>query len=81
MEAAIEDPDDAQWWQRAFAAKYHGEGSFGKGDWDMLLGHCQVSDFCIGGGKGDVDLGDGDADLRGLGGCGYSDGLFCGGVD
>ncbi len=42
MQSDWKDPDDAQWWLRAFRAKYHNEGSFGNQDWDKLLGHCQV---------------------------------------
>ncbi|KAM4054403.1 phosphatidylinositol-4-phosphate 5-Kinase domain-containing protein [Hirsutella rhossiliensis] len=29
-------------WIRAYEAKYAGKGSFGKADWDHLLGHCQA---------------------------------------
>ena len=29
-------------WQDAFAAKFDGEGEFGKEQWDQLLGHCQA---------------------------------------
>jgi hypothetical protein len=29
-------------WQDAFAAKFDGEGEFGREQWDQLLGHCQA---------------------------------------
>lgn len=31
-------------WSDALAAKYDGEGTFGKEQWDQLLGHCQVKE-------------------------------------
>jgi hypothetical protein len=34
--------DDAQWFNRANDAKHFGIGTFGKEDWDKLLGDCQV---------------------------------------
>ncbi|KAI1609008.1 hypothetical protein EDD37DRAFT_135814 [Exophiala viscosa] len=37
---------DCDMWKEAFHAKYHGRGSFGKEQWDQLLGHCSaVTDF------------------------------------
>lgn len=33
---------DGPLWTRALRAKYLGEGSFTKEDWDILLGHCQA---------------------------------------
>lgn len=37
---------DCDMWMEAFNAKYHGKGSFGKEQWDQLLGHCgAVTDF------------------------------------
>ncbi|KIV82648.1 hypothetical protein PV11_04744 [Exophiala sideris] len=37
---------DCDMWKEAFDAKYHGRGSFGKEQWDQLLGHCSaVTDF------------------------------------
>ncbi|KAG9235549.1 hypothetical protein BJ875DRAFT_440225 [Amylocarpus encephaloides] len=42
MQSVIVDPDDAQWWYRAFDAKYEGKGKFEKEEWDQLLGHCQA---------------------------------------
>jgi hypothetical protein len=43
MSASIENPMDCLMWQAAFAAKYDGIGTFGRKEWDQLLGHCQVS--------------------------------------
>lgn len=33
---------DGHLWVRALKAKYAGEGTFTKADWDRLLGHCQA---------------------------------------
>jgi hypothetical protein len=38
----IENPPDSDMWVEAFEAKFEGKGTFGKQDWDQLLGHCQV---------------------------------------
>ncbi len=48
MDSVFENPPDADMWQEAFAAKYHGKGKkFERKDWDQLLGHCQVWEvFC-----------------------------------
>ena len=43
MSASVENPLDCLLWQQAFAAKYDGIGTFGRHEWDQLLGHCQVS--------------------------------------
>ncbi|KAF4635237.1 hypothetical protein G7Y89_g2870 [Cudoniella acicularis] len=46
MSASVENPLDCLLWQQAFAAKYDGIGTFGRQEWDQLLGHCQaVSDW------------------------------------
>ncbi|KAL1635398.1 hypothetical protein SLS56_001823 [Neofusicoccum ribis] len=42
MCASTENPPDCLMWSDALAAKYDGEGTFGKEQWDQLLGHCQV---------------------------------------
>ncbi|TVY18194.1 hypothetical protein LARI1_G003136 [Lachnellula arida] len=42
MSASVENPLDCLLWQQAFAAKYDGAGTFGKCEWDQLLGHCQA---------------------------------------
>lgn len=42
MSASVENPPDCLMWQDAFAAKYDGEGTFGREQWDQLLGHCQA---------------------------------------
>jgi hypothetical protein len=42
MSASVENPPDCIMWQDAFAAKYDGIGTFGREDWDQLLGHCQA---------------------------------------
>ncbi|KAK4952563.1 hypothetical protein LTR10_009369 [Elasticomyces elasticus] len=42
MSASVENPADCRLWDRAFAAKYDNRGTFGKEDWDQLLGHCQA---------------------------------------
>ncbi|KAI9734172.1 MAG: hypothetical protein M1818_006944 [Claussenomyces sp. TS43310] len=42
MSASIENPPDCLLWRDAFAAKYDGEGTFGRREWDQLLGHCQA---------------------------------------
>ena len=41
MTSVFHDQDDAQWWIRAADAKWNHEGTFGREDWDKLLGHCQ----------------------------------------
>jgi hypothetical protein len=45
MSASVENPLDCLMWQRAFEAKYDGIGTFGREEWDSLLGHCQVSRY------------------------------------
>ncbi|KAM0432963.1 hypothetical protein ACHAPT_004668 [Fusarium lateritium] len=42
MHTLIQDPSRAPEWVRAFEAKYAGQGSFTRADWDRLLGHCQA---------------------------------------
>jgi Sulfotransferase domain len=42
MTSAFHNPDDAQWWIRAANAKWNEKGTFTRGDWDKLLGHCEV---------------------------------------
>jgi hypothetical protein len=42
MSASVENPPDCLMWQDAFAAKYDGIGTFGREQWDQLLGHCQA---------------------------------------
>lgn len=42
MSASVENPPDCLMWQDAFAAKFDGEGEFGRDQWDQLLGHCQA---------------------------------------
>lgn len=37
------DPTDNDMWLDAINGKYHGGVPFSKTEWDMLLGHCQVS--------------------------------------
>lgn len=37
------DPNDNDMWLEAINGKYFGGRPFEKHDWDMLLGHCQVS--------------------------------------
>ena len=41
--AMNEYPRDCAMWLEAFEAKYDGKGSFGKKQWDQLLGHYSVS--------------------------------------
>ena len=36
------NPRDVDIWKRAYDAIYGGKGTFGKSDWDSLLGHCMV---------------------------------------
>ncbi|KAF5006364.1 hypothetical protein FDECE_7238 [Fusarium decemcellulare] len=42
MHTLIRDPSRAPEWVRAFEAKYAGQGSFTRADWDRLLGDCQA---------------------------------------
>jgi len=42
MSASVENPPDCLLWQDAFDAKYAGKGTFGRREWDQLLGHCQA---------------------------------------
>ncbi|KAK9364660.1 hypothetical protein V1509DRAFT_635685 [Lipomyces kononenkoae] len=37
-----ENPRDCEMWEQAFDAVYGGKGSFGKEEWDQLLGHCMA---------------------------------------
>ena len=39
---AIENPRDCEMWIDAFKAKFEHNGTFGKEQWDQLLGHCMV---------------------------------------
>ncbi|KAF2144704.1 uncharacterized protein K452DRAFT_266752 [Aplosporella prunicola CBS 121167] len=41
MSASVENPPDCLMWRDALAAKYDGVGTFGREQWDQLLGHCQ----------------------------------------
>ncbi|KAK8162914.1 P-loop containing nucleoside triphosphate hydrolase protein [Phyllosticta citrichinensis] len=41
MSVSVENPPDALFWMDALRAKYDGVGSFGREEWDQLLGHCQ----------------------------------------
>lgn len=45
----MENPPDNWMWQRAMDWKLEGKGTFGKEEWDQLLGHCRaVSDLpCV----------------------------------
>ncbi|KAL9622458.1 MAG: hypothetical protein Q9160_003134 [Pyrenula sp. 1 TL-2023] len=46
MSASVENPPDCLMWMDALTAKFDGKGSFGREEWDALLGHCQaVSDW------------------------------------
>ncbi|KAL1863869.1 hypothetical protein Daus18300_008018 [Diaporthe australafricana] len=40
--ASTETPRDCELWMQAIKAKWDGEGTFEKEDWDQLLGHCQA---------------------------------------
>ena len=42
MCASVENPPDCLMWHDALAAKYDGEGKFGREEWDQILGDCQV---------------------------------------
>ena len=42
MSASVENPPDCLMWMDALTAKYDGIGTFGREQWDQLLGHCQV---------------------------------------
>ena len=42
MSASVENPPDCLMWQDALSAKYDGVGTFGREQWDQLLGHCQA---------------------------------------
>jgi len=42
MSASIENPPDCLMWSDALASKYDGKGTFGREQWDQLLGHCQA---------------------------------------
>lgn len=42
MSASVENPPDCLMWQDAFAAKFDGVGTFGRAEWDKLLGHCMA---------------------------------------
>lgn len=42
MNASVENPPDCLCWMDAFAAKYEGKGTFGRKEWDALLGHCMA---------------------------------------
>jgi len=42
MSASIENPPDCLLWRDAFSAKFDGIGTFGREDWDQLMGHCQA---------------------------------------
>ena len=40
--ASTETPRDCEMWMDAINAKFDGQGTFEKADWDKLLGHCQA---------------------------------------
>ena len=42
MSASVENPPDCLMWSDALAAKYDGQGKFGREQWDQLFGHCQA---------------------------------------
>ncbi|KAI1159886.1 P-loop containing nucleoside triphosphate hydrolase protein [Nemania serpens] len=42
MSTSVENPLDCLLWQQAFEAKFDGIGTFGRQEWDQLLGHCQA---------------------------------------
>lgn len=42
MNASVENPPDCLCWMDAFAAKYEGKGTFGREEWDALLGDCMA---------------------------------------
>ncbi|KAM0207228.1 hypothetical protein ACHAPQ_003523 [Fusarium lateritium] len=42
MQTLFKDPSRAPEWIRALEAKYAGQGSFTRADWDHLLGDCQA---------------------------------------
>ncbi|CRG83604.1 hypothetical protein PISL3812_00958 [Talaromyces islandicus] len=42
MCASVENPPDCLMWHDALAAKYDGEGKFGREEWDQILGDCQA---------------------------------------
>lgn len=42
MSASVENPPDCLMWSDALASKYDGKGTFGREQWDQLLGHCQA---------------------------------------
>lgn len=48
MDSCMENPPDCDLWAEALDAKFNGKGrTFGKEDWDQLLGHCQVSESML----------------------------------
>lgn len=43
MDSLFENPPDMDLWRQAFLAKFKSQGTtFGKAQWDQLLGHCQA---------------------------------------
>lgn len=43
MVSVFENPQDAIMWAEAYDAKYYGKGKpYGREEFDMLMGHCQV---------------------------------------
>ncbi|KAH6895878.1 P-loop containing nucleoside triphosphate hydrolase protein [Thelonectria olida] len=42
MHTVLDNPVDAREWVRAFEAKYAGNGTFTRADWDHLIGDCQA---------------------------------------
>lgn len=42
MHSVLDNPANAREWVRAFEAKYAGNGTFLRADWDRLLGDCQA---------------------------------------
>ncbi|KAK6433018.1 hypothetical protein LTR95_010807 [Oleoguttula sp. CCFEE 5521] len=42
MSASVENPPDCLMWSDALASKYDKKGTFGREQWDSLLGHCQA---------------------------------------
>jgi hypothetical protein len=42
LSASVENPPDCLMWSDALAAKFDGQGLFGREQWDQLTGHCQA---------------------------------------
>ena len=56
MSASVENPPDCLMWMDALTAKYDGVGTFGREQWDQLLGHCQVGILRPTSGFEDIDV-------------------------